>query len=84
MEAVRENRQETETKTEGKQMKYNDEIKTMEQLDSMYMAAIRAHLKCQTRFSKGQVAGVELAYIALNLPPVGIIEVDVDDIFRGE
>ena len=66
-------------------MNYNDnEIKTMEQLDSMYMAAIRAHLKCRTRFSKGQVAGVELAYVALNLPPVGIIEVDVDEIFRGE
>ena len=59
-------------------------IKTMERLDSMYMAAIRAHLKCQTRFSKGQVAGVELAYIALNLLPVDIIEVDVDEIFRED
>ena len=57
-------------------------FKTMGRLDSMYMAAIRAHLKCQTRFSKGQVAGVGLAYIALNLLPVEIIEVDVDEIFR--
>jgi hypothetical protein len=59
-------------------------IKTMERLDSMYMAAIRAHLECQTRFSKGQVAGVGLAYIALNLLPVDIIEVDVDEIFRED
>ena len=43
-------------------MNYNDnEIKTMKQLDAMYMAAIKTYLKCQTRFSKGQVSGMELA-----------------------
>ena len=66
-------------------MNYNDnEIKTMKQLDAMYMAAIKTYLKCQTRFSKGQVSGMELSYIALNLSPAGFIQVDVDEIFRGE
>ena len=66
-------------------MNYNDnEIKTLEQLDAMYMAAIKTYLKCQTRFSKGQVSGMELAYVALNLTPAEFIRVDVDEIFREE
>jgi len=66
-------------------MNYNDnEIKTMKQLDAMYMAAIKTYLKYRTRFSKGQVSGMELAYIALNLAPAGFIEMDVDDVFREE
>ena len=64
-------------------MNYNDnEIKTLEQLDAMYMAAIKTYLKYRTRFSKGQVSGMELAYIALNLSPAGFIQMDVDEIFR--
>jgi hypothetical protein len=64
-------------------MNYNDnEIKTLKQLDAMYMAAIKTYLKCQTRFSKGQVSGMELSYIALNLAPAEFIQVDVDEIFR--
>ena len=66
-------------------MNYNDnEIKTLEQLDQMYMAAIQTYLKYRTRFSKGQVSGMELSYIALNLAPAEFIQMDVDDVFRGE
>lgn len=66
-------------------MEYNEkEIKTMQKLDSLYMAAIRAHLVYQTDFTRGQVSGVELAYMALNLEPVGFAWVHVDEIFREE
>ena len=66
-------------------MKYNEtEIELMKKLDRMYMATIRAHLKYRSDFTKGQVSGAEVAYIALALAPAGFVWVDVDEIFRGE
>ena len=66
-------------------MNYNEnEIKTLEKLDRMYMATIRAHLKYRAEFTKGQVRGAELAYLALAFAPSGCIWLDVDDAFRGE
>jgi len=66
-------------------MNYNDnEIKTLEKLDRMYMATIKTHLKYRTEFTKGQVSGAELAYLALALAPARFVWADVDDVFRGE
>jgi hypothetical protein len=66
-------------------MKYNEtEIELMKKLDRMYMATIRAHLKYKTDFTKGQVSGAEVAYLALALAPAGFGWSDVDDAFRGE
>ncbi len=66
-------------------MIYNEtEIELMKKLDVLYMATIRTYLRFRSHFSKGQVSGAELAYIALVLAPEEFIQVDVDDIFRGE
>ena len=66
-------------------MNYNEnEIKTLEKLDRMYMATIRTHLKYRAEFTKGQVRGAELAYLALALAPARFVWADVDDVFRGE
>ena len=66
-------------------MNYNEtEIELMKKLDRMYMATIKTHLKYRTEFTKGQVSGAELAYIALALAPARFVWADVDDVFRGE
>jgi hypothetical protein len=66
-------------------MNYNEtEIELRKKLDRMYMATIRAHLKYKTDFTKGQVSGAELSYIALALVPSGCVWLDVDDAFRGD
>ena len=66
-------------------MNYNEtEIELMKKLDRMYMATIKTHLKYRTEFTKGQVSGAELAYLALALAPARFVWADVDDVFRGE